>query len=424
MRTNSRYVVDKNAIQKYIAFLICPLFAFVYSIKTIGTKGSRNIFILFGALFGFTVFVPAVKGGINLSVDSTYYRMWFENIYSKISFTGYLSRVVKWITYDVDYQSGEIIKDIYLDTVGYVSSFFGDTYHIMFMFATVIFTIIACKCLRFISSLSNYHYCFYTLCILLIFTFNQFCNIHWFRFPTAAWVAVFAIFQIYANGNKKYILLLPACWAIHGSFAFFLIMMAVVMSTAKRFERLWVFAFFVSIFVSSIPQSSLQSLFSFLPDRLGGYSGYSSVEGMSERANLVSERRTGVLIEMSGVAINVYMNILMYLIIKKVKEIRGFVKITNVYPILLGLFTIVNAFSFIKEFSERFRCVTFPLLAYVWLSLFSDRDKERHIIYLAPIVFAYQLALYGYMYYMTSGFSLLVSPLISIPYYLVTGKML
>ncbi len=424
MIANGHYKVDKNAKIKYIAFLICPLFAFIYSIKSISTKGSRNIFILFGALFGFTLFVPAAKGGINLSVDSTYYRMWFENIYSKLNFPGYLDRVYSWITFDINYQNGEIIKDIYLDTIGYISSFFGDTYHIMFMFATIIFTIIACKCLRFLTSLSNFHFGYYSICILLIFTFNQFCNIHWFRFPTAAWVAVYAIFQMYANGNKKYILLLPLCCAIHGSFMFFLIMMIVVMSTTKRFERLWVFAFFVSIFISSIPQSALEGLFSFLPERLRSYAGYSSVEGISERAELISQRRTGSLIDMFGVAINIYMNILMYLIIRKVRYVKTSTKITNVYPILLGLFTIINAFSFIKEFSERFRCVTFPLLAYVWLSLFSVRDKERKVIYLLPVVFAYQLALNGYIYYMTSGLSLLISPFISIPYYLFTGEML
>jgi len=168
----------------------------------------------------------------------------------------------------------------------------------------------------------------------------------------------------------------------------------------------------------------LEGLFSFLPERLRSYAGYSSVEGISERAELISQRRTGSLIDMFGVAINIYMNILMYLIIRKVRYVKTSTKITNVYPILLGLFTIINAFSFIKEFSERFRCVTFPLLAYVWLSLFSVRDKERKVIYLLPVVFAYQLALNGYIYYMTSGLSLLISPFISIPYYLFTGEML
>lgn len=422
---DNQYISESNnkALFKYFVFLICPLFSFYLAIKTINTKSSRNIFVLFAALFGFTVFVPAAKGGINLSVDSTYYRIWFEQIYSQISFPEFIHRVYRWLTFDIDYQSGEIIKDIYLEVVGYFSSYIGDTYHIMFMFASIVFSILTYKSLSFLTRLNNYQYGYYCLCVLLIFTFNQFINIHWLRFPTAAWLAVYSIFQIFVNNNKKYYFILPLTWAIHGSFAFILLILVVVILTSK-FEKVWVLLFFVSIFISIIPQCSLEGLFSFLPERMSAYSSYSSAEGISERARLVSERRTGFFIELSGIAINLYINLLMYFIIKKVRKVRDFTSITNIYPILLGLLTVVNVFSFIKEFSERFRWVILPLLAFVWLSLYSIKDKERKIIFAAPLLFGYQMALYGYLYYMTASIYLFLPPVFSIPYYLITGDMI
>ncbi len=95
----------------------------------------------------------------------------------------------------------------------------------------------------------------------------------------------------------------------------------------------------------------------------------------------------------------------------------------KIFSVLLVIFTIVNIFSFVKEFSERYRLVTFSLLAYVWFKIFPTPTKKSSIIYLTPLVFAYQMALYGYLYYMTCSYPLFVSPIYTLFHYFTIGDL-
>lgn len=405
---------------KLILFFISPLMSLILSIKRINTRSSYTIFYLSAALFGFTLYVPAEKGLEALSVDSTYHRQLFEKKIVNETFSQYIDRFVQYVTFDYDPIEGDIIKDFYLDTVFYISSIFSSSHHFAFLLFTFLFAYVSLKCMHFVVLRDNFKVSYYTLCILLIFLFNQIINIHWLRFPTASWIAVYMIFQVYVNHNKRYWLLLPLTVIIHASFFAFVILMLIA-QLSKRYDKFWIGLFFVSFFVSSIPPDFLEALTNFLPERFAGLINYASESSIEGRASLIEERRTGFFISLFAVIINIYMNILMLFIIKYRKEIK--VDTQNLFSVLLVLFTIMNVFAFIKEFSERYRLITYPLLAYVWITVFPKVNKYSRIIYFVPFVFAYQLALNGYLYYMTSGYSMLLTPLYTVSKVFITGDV-
>jgi len=403
-------------------FLISPILSLLFSIRTIKTKSSQIVFLLFAAVYGFTLYVPAVKGLENLSVDSTYHRQFFEKVSISENFAEWKERLVRYITFDVDYERGEIIKDYYLETIAYVSSIFSHNHHLLFLIAAVVFVYFYIKSLKFFVNDEKYSYSFYCFCLLLLFSYNQIINIHWLRFPTAAWVAVYSLFQIFIKNDKRFWLLLPCTILIHGSYFAFVLIIAICFLT-RKYDRLWVVFFFLSFFISSMPQDILSSISNILPDRISMYFNYSTIESIEERASLIEGRRTSSFITLFGTFQNIYMNILMLLIIRNYQPSQD-KKISKLFPIVLSLFTIVNFFSFVKEFSDRYRLITYPLVAYLWLQLFYNNSKMRKYIYFAPLILLYQMAYYGYQYYMTSDFSLIISPVIVLFNYFTTGNFI
>ncbi len=418
MELNFQKEPSKTAKGKYIAFLISPILGLVMAIKTIRTRSSFVVFILFAAIFGLCLYVPAEKEGVNLSVDSTYYRQGFETINVNETFSTWCSRLHRYVTGDIDWTTGEIIKDYYLETVGFVSSWFSDSYHLLFMFATVIFSFFMLKSLKFLVLDKEFKISYYTLCLLFLFTYNQLINMHWLRFPTAAWVTVYMLFQVFVNNNKKYWLLLPFTIVIHGSFIAFALIVGVYFLT-KKYERFWKFAFVGSLFFASIPPSFLDSILNYFPSFLSRYLLYATADTIEERADLIAERRTGVLIELFAVAINVYMNVLMLYLIKDYNKVKKEMTLDKLFMFLLILFTIVNMLVIVKEMSERYRMILFPIFTYLWYQVYKNDPRMPKIIYLIPFVFAYQIALNGYLYYMTCDYSLFVTPIYAVGNFLM-----
>lgn len=407
-------------------FLFCPILALFKSLKEISSKYSQLLFVLFSFYFGLTLYVPAQKGLEQISVDSTYHRQFFEKFSVNETFGQWLERLHRYIIFDVDYVSGDMIKDFYFETLAYVTSFFSDSYHVLYGFAGLVFGFFMLKSLQILLDNKMINWDYLLLCVLLLFTYNQFIKIHSLRFPTAAWFSVWCILEAFYKGNKKYLFLLPLAIIIHGSYSILIGIVALSFLTRKN-EKLWSFLFLVSLFVSSMPTEVLDSISSYLPSRFQIYFEYSTAETMAERAELVSERRTGMLINLFGLVQNVYINVLLLYLMRFYKTL-AISDAKNAYYILytyaLPLFTVINMFAFIHEFSERYRMISYPLIAMLALYAVSKDAKIKKILRLVPFVLIYQMALYGYLYYMTSGHSLLVPPLIQIPYFLFTSEIL
>lgn len=396
--------------QQLVLLFICPLLGLFSALGKIKNKDSKKILLFFAAIYGFTVYVPSAKEYIDLSVDSTYYRMHFETISVKEDFDEFCYRFVRYLTFDID-EVGDIIKDYYLETISYLASFGGHNYHFLFMLAAIISAYYCIKCLSFFVDNNDYQYSWYCLFLLLVFLYNQPVQIHWLRFPTAAWIAVYSIFKIFINNDKRYWLLAISTIIIHGSFIAFIVLLAIA-SYTQKYVKLWIFLFFVSLFISSVPSGILDSLVSVLPPRIGMYLQYASEETLNENVDLINTRRTGALINLFSTTQSVFMNVLMILIIKEYKK-RQIVSRKIVLATII-LFTIVNLFAFVYEFSMRYRLITYPLVMYVWLQFFGSDRRYKKVIYLIPIVFSYQMAYYAYLYYKTSGIDLVLSPFITI----------
>lgn len=89
------------------------------------------------------------------------------------------------------------------------------------------------------------------VCLLLAYFFirgNGIFNINGCRFWTASWIAIYCNFQLFRNGNRKYLALALLTPMVHSSYWFYLIMLALVYVSGK-FTRFWKIAFLsVSLF--------------------------------------------------------------------------------------------------------------------------------------------------------------------------------
>lgn len=402
--------VRNNSKASFVLFFISPILGLLESFKSINQKSTQRFLMFFLAFYGFTVYVPATKDYIDLSVDSTYYRIHFENVSIKETFGEYIHRFIRYLTFDID-EVGDVIKDYYLETIGYVASFLGNNYHVMFMIAALVAGYYCISSMRYLFKDTKYDYSVYYLCLLLVFLYNQPIQIHWLRFPTAAWIAVYSTFKIFFENKRKYWILAASTILIHGSFVSFILFLVLAKCT-KKYEYIWVSVFFVSLFMSSVPSNFVENLADMLPGRLGMYLHYGTQESLDENSDLIKGRRTGNLVMLFGTLQNIFMNVLMFLIIKN-REKRN-KDVDGMFAVTLIIFTIVNMFSFIYEFSMRYRLITYPLVIYLWLHMFGTEKKYKGLVYLIPVVFSYQMAYYAYLYMKTSGWSLIYPPIISV----------
>jgi hypothetical protein len=373
--------------------------------------------------------VPPQKGDINLSVDSTYHRWDYESYYLPGGFNIWWKRLVIYIAHGTDwYRGGGNIKDYYLDTIGFLSTLIGSNYHYFMMLLAVVFSFIYLKCLKYIVQDEDYENGFLGWCLILLFSYNQIINVHWARFPTTSWIAVLCVFNIFLKGNKRYWLLAFATLFFHGSFYVFIFILFVA-SITRKYEKFWIILFYISIFVSSVPQDLVESLHSVLPPRFAAYVGYATEDGLREREAAIASRKSAMFLELFPLLQRMYMNILMIIMIRTMRKIRECgVELSErfliMYSVVFTFFTIVNFTSAFKELFERYQLITYPLVAYLAFKLYKYNLALRKAIYFAPLVLSFQMAIYLMQYYYTSGFTMCINPILTLFNYATTGEAL
>lgn len=363
---------------KIILFIISPFFSLLYSLKNINTKSSYIVFFLTAIFFGLAFSVPSGKDLLQGGIDGQSYRADFED-YKYVNIIDFKEGFLGFLSFD------EGKKDYYFDTVAFYLSRVTDNYHFMFMIFAIIFSYFSLKSFKFLTSEDKFDASIVSYILVYLFLYNQIFNINGVRFWTAAWIAVYCIFQIYRNGNKKYFLLALLTPFFHGSYWIFLGVLLVA-QISKRFERFWVVLFFISFFVSAFAVELIQSLESYLPTFLSKLAqSYTSEESLQQTWS-----GFGWLPIVFKNFILIYLTIMVLLFIRNSKEILLNEKTKNLYLFLLVWVSVFNFLMMVPSLGSRFLQLSYPILAYIWLVIFKGYRYKR-VILILPFVFLWSI---------------------------------
>lgn len=399
---------NHDKANKVILFLISPFLAFVYSLKRIKTKSSYVVFFLFSIFFGIAFTVQSGKRG-DAYIDSVSYRELFEQ-YKFVSHQEFIKNFKDFLTFS------EGKKDYYFDTVAFYVSRITDNYHVMFMVFAAVFAFFSLKTFKFLTSEDNFDASLSCYILAYLFMINQIFNINGMRFWTAAWIAVYAIFQIFKNNNKKYFLLALITPFFHGAYWIYLAVI-VIAYFFKNYSKLWILLFFISFFVSNISIDLIYSLTDklplFLADMALSYTNPEYVE--LRRASLASSQFAKIF----DFLIRFYLNFMVYLFIRNSKTINNNPKTQNLFSFLLVWVTFVNFTMPVPSLGGRFMTLSYPLIAYIWLVNFKGK-KYTKILYAMPFVFLFSF------YIQLQYYNMVLDPVfyISNPFYLIYKYLL
>lgn len=398
--------------KKIIIFLISPFMAFLYSLRHMNTKSSFAVFYGFAICFGMAFSVEAYESlNYNTSgIDAGRYRLEFERSANMSSAEFYRD-----LNTYFDFDEGD--KDFYYISMVYLVSRFTHNYHWLFMAFAIVFAFFQLKALKFLVEEENWRNGLFCIILAAFFTWNQIFNINAMRFYTAAWIAVYAVFQIFLKGRKRYLMLLAITPFFHTSF--FLISSVIVFAFfLKRFELFWIILFIVSFFGSTVFAEIINMVADYLPDFMA-----ETARGYTDEERLYSD------ITFSGSGFwwvpmmfdrlyKIYTNLIVALFIINRNKIKKD-KCKNLYLFAVIFMTFINFSIPIPALGRRTIVMIYPIIAYIWISYFGTK-KHSWLIYIFPIIWAWQIMTYFNYYNTVIDFSFLVSS----PIYMIAKYLL
>lgn len=378
---------NEDRVIKVILFLVSPILAFLFSLRTLKTKSSFIIIFLFSVFFGLSFTVDKGKGAEN-SIDGSSYREKFE-YYKFVSESKFFKGFMDYLAFEKGKQ------DYYFDTVAFYVSRFTSNYHFMFMVFAIVFAFFALKSLKFFVEEKNYSTSLACFILLYLFMINQIFNINGVRFWTAAWVGVYSVFQIFRNGKYQYFLLLLCTPFFHGAFWVFL-GVSVIAYFGKNFYKLWTILFFVSFLVSNISLDLVRNYIDLFPTFIVKMAeSYTDESYVQQKAS----GGTGLywIAATFNLLVRVYMNFLVYLFIKNSKEIIDNAKTKYLFSFLLVLMVFVNFTMAIPSLGGRYMMLSYPVIAYIWLVNFKGRKYDK-VLYAMPVIFSFSFYVQAVLY--------------------------
>ncbi len=389
---------------KGILFLISPFVGFIASLKDIKTRSSYVIFFLFFVLFGLSFTVQSGKQG-DMTIDAAYYREQFE-LFQYVSKSEFREGLITYFTFKTG------IKDYYFNTVAFYISRITSNYHVMFLVFAIVFSYFCLKTFKMFITEDNFDSSLSCYILTYIFMINQIFNINGVRFWTAAWIAVYTVFQIFKNGKRKYFLLVLLTPFVHVSFWLFVVILFLATLLIK-FHRFQIILFIISFFLSEISNELIRQQIDILPPTLANLA---SIYTDPVRIALKSEGGTGFywITELFNTLERLYINLLVFLFILDSEDIFRNEKTKLIFPFLLIWMAFCNSTMAIPSLGNRFIQLAYPIIAYIWLVAFKGK-KYQKFLYAAPIVFIFSA------YTQLNRYTMVLEPYfyISSPIYLV-----
>lgn len=382
----SRWSIEtrKDLLGKLILFPLSPLLATIYSFKRANTKSSYTIFFLTSILFGLA-FIAELPGLSESYIDSQSYRRRFEE-YLTTTDNEFLYKLDLYLTFDSN------IKDFYFDTIAFYVSRVSDNYHIMFMVFAIVFSYFSLRSFRFLTSETAFDSSVISYILAYFFLYNQIFNINGVRFWTAAWIAVYCIFNIIKKDNKKYYFLMFITPFVHGSY-WVLIFVFVIANVSKRFNRFWIFMFLLSIIFSNFSLILVQVLTgtfeSYLPKFLIRLTEvYTSQEVLTEKSEWSGYGWIYVSFDYLKQA---YLTGIFFILFIQRKTILNNIASRQLFLFLVVYLTCFNFLLAIPSLGARFLVLAFPMIAYIWLVCFKEKKLYEWYIFLLPVAFFWDI---------------------------------
>lgn len=362
----------KDRGTKFLGFIISPLIGLLLSLRSINTKSSYCVLFLFAICFGLA-FTVGNSSDLN-TLDGVRYRYDFEQM-CEGGQAMYFYNLKEYLSFHSS------IKDYYFDTIAWLTSLFSSNYHILFLLLAIPFAYFQLKSLHFLTSLPNYRFSYLCIMITLFFCWNSIFNINGCRFWTAAWISVYCAFQVFQNGDYKYLILVFLTPFFHGSFYIFIILVGLCL-IFSRFDNIWAILFFLSFLYSSLAVGVVQNASIYLPDFLVNLVDYYTGEENMSRYDSV-----GGIYSFFKTISSLFPSLCAFILVINRKTIKcnGH---NQLYAFLLILMAFSNFTMPIPSLGNRFIVLSYPIIAYLWLSNFGIGSNAKYswVFYAFPFI--------------------------------------
>jgi len=393
--------------KKAVLFILSPFLALLYSLRSLERRSSRLVIFGFCVCFGmaFTVANVRTEG----SIDGITYREGFEE-YCNDTWEDFFGQ---FTTLNGIYIGP---TDLYCGVVAFLVSRVTHNYHFMFMVFAIVFAFFQLKCLHIFTRNRNYHFSPAVLILALFFLWNSIFNINGVRFWTGFWVAMYAGLQIFYCNKPKYFWLALFTPLFHVSYLLFVVIVLLTL-IFRKFNNVWIILYVISFFSSLVIVEIIRDASAFLPyqvmRKLIFYTDESHIQEVSTGTGFFWVSR------LFGVLSKIFINVLVIILIKERKSILG-TRSESLFSFMMVVVTISNILMPIPSMGGRFITMSYPLIAILWLTVFSDA-KYKIMVYLLPLFWLYNLYDMAKLYLSVVDWSFFISsPFIDIPRYLVS----
>ena len=374
-RTSFSWQLESNhkLAVKIIMFLLSPVLGLVYSFGSLRTKSTYWIIFLFCLCFGFsfTVSNQRTEG----SIDGITYRVEFEEMANE-SYGSFKEDFSEYLTFDTGDQ------DFYFKSLAFGISRFSSNYHVFFFFVALIFAFFQLRTARFFTLHDNYRDSLFCFILFGLFIWNQVFNINGLRFWTAAWIAVYSCFQLLVSKNKAYLFLALLTPFVHGSYFLYLIVLVIYYLFGK-FEKPWTVLLLCSFIVSTVAVEITRDVAVFLPDI------FSKKIDFYTDSSYITETRSGsgfwFIDKFFQTLSFIYINIMTLILLFKNKQCPKSDQNRPLLRFLVIWMCFSNIFMPVPSVGGRFIQLSYPIIAYLWLSYFSNK-RYSTFIYLLPFI--------------------------------------
>jgi hypothetical protein len=377
MKSADKNHAGKNNQKTLAVFFIQPFIAFLLAISQLKSKYSFVVIFSFFVLFGFTFLAQ------NESFDSFRY---IERFHQCIPYdlVQYQHDIADFFTFKSK------IKDLYVITSYFIVSRFTDNYHVLMALWAAVFSFFCLKSFRFFVNCPEFEKSLAVFLLAFLFlSSNSIFNINGVRFWTAAWVAVYVVFEMIVNKNYKFTALALLTPLIHISYLFFVGVLIVFLLT-RKFENIWMLLFFVSFFVSEISIQLFRNYQEHLPPFI-----QSVIWSYAAEENLAEHRRVIEQIPLYAKILNslprYFLNLMMFVFITNYKRMWLFKSGRVVFIFLLIWLSFVNFTMAIPSFGSRFIALSVPFVCYLGLLTYRHIPMLPKLIYLIPVVYSYSI---------------------------------
>lgn len=366
-----------NSKINILLFFIHPFAAFLLALSNLKSKSTFIIFMLFNILFGYT-FIAEEK-----TADSYSYVQEF-NATSKNTTNDYINDFQDYLTFNSN------IKDIYVLTCNYLVSRFTQNYHILLALYAIVFSYYFLKSFHFLVDRKEFDksYIAYSLAFLFIYS-NSIYNINGVRFWTAAWLAVYIIFEVVINKNYKFILLSFLTPLIHISYLSF-VGVLIIYFLSKKFDKIWVFFFIISFFIGNLSIELVQN-YSYLFPKTGQDMAWAYADDYNIKTRMHFIEILPLYAKIFNKLPYLFINVIIFIFIINPKKIMLNVEAYSAYVFLLLWMSFVNFTISIPSFGGRFLYLAIPIIMYICLILYTQIKLLRFSIYLIPIIYSYSI---------------------------------